>query len=233
MIERRPPFGTEELPASEPSAELATSLATGRELESAAGEVATAVSTGFTSRVMTAIALEPVPQPATVAGRALRGGRPLAVLAAVRDAWRVARTGGRPAAARAQAMALVLVVVVGLGAVVSIGGSAMAGALGLFDRDAPTPSVPVLPTPSPSVAPTPPPTPSPTPSPTPLPSTSPSATVSPSPTETASPGETDEPQKTADPSDDSSGPGSGSGSGSGGSGPGSNAGPGSASGSGS
>ncbi len=202
MIDRRPSFGPDELPGSVGSPELAASLAMGRELEGLAGQPDAALGADFANRVMAAIALEPAPQPATVAGRALRAGSGGAFLAALRDAWRVALSGGRPLAVRAQAIALVLVAVLAIGSVLSAGAVGVAGALGLFRGDAPPPVAPVA-TPSPNVSPLPSTTPSPSPS------DIPPVAPSPSPTDTDEPDETEEPEETEDPTDDSSGPGGG------------------------
>jgi hypothetical protein len=220
MIERRPPFGTEDLPPAETAGDLAGSIALGRELETLAAEPVPAIGPDWIEGVMAAVALEPTPQPVVAAGNALRAGRPGALLAAIVDAWRVGFGGGRPVLVRLPALALVLVAVVGLGSVATIGGYAGGRALGLFPDAAP-----VVPAPTPSPSPTPEPTPSPSPSLPPSPSPSPSApptpTVTPSasPTETASPGKTDE-LGTASPdsSEDDDGANSGSGSGNSGSG---------------
>ena len=209
VIERRPPFGPDELPESELAPDLATSVAMGRAVEAAASEAVAPPGRDFTTRVMAAIALEPVPQPTTVAGRALRGGRPWAFLAALGDAWRVALGGGRPAAIRLQALALVLVAVVAIGSVLSVGGAAVVGALGLLDGKSPSPTVP-LPSPLPSPTPTPAPSvaPSLTSSPSPGPTITPTPTATPGATGTDEPGETGEPEGTDD-SGGSSGRGSG------------------------
>jgi hypothetical protein len=219
MIERRSPFGPGELPADEGAPELAASLAMGRELETFTSEATPPLPATFVDDVMAAIALEPAPRPVVAAGRALRLGRPLALLAAVRDAWRVGSGTGRPAVVRAPALALVLVAVVALGSILSIGGYAVGSALGVFGG--PEPVVPV-PTPSPSPSPSPRPSPSPSPSVSPSlsPTVSPSVSPSPSPSATATgTDETETETETPEFGDDSGG--SGSGSGSGNSGPGS------------
>jgi hypothetical protein len=219
MTGPRRPFGPEELPADEGPAALADSLAMGRELEAAMAHPVQTPDEEFTDRVMAAIALEPVPQPATVAGRAVRGGSVSGVVAALRDAWRVAFSGGRPLAVRAQALALVLVAALAVGSVLSAGAVGVAGALGLFNA----PAVPVQPSPTPSPSPSPDATPSPSPSvapsPSPSPSVEPTATPpssetpyveTPSPTGTDDDLETREPDHTEDPTDDHGGLGSGS-----------------------
>lgn len=192
-------FGPEDLPpASEVSApELADSLRVGRELDAYAAAERVEPRSDFTTRVMGTIALEPTPRPAVVAGRAFRRGRPLALVGALGDAWRVAFSGGRPIAARAQALAFVLVAAIGIG---SIGGLVGVGAGALLNRGdlAPTPGPsPAIPSrqPSPSV--------SPSPSMSPSPSASPSATPTESPTRTpdATPKTTARPTDTAEPTD--------------------------------
>ncbi len=124
------PFHPSELSDADGSgpttAELSEALAVARDLEAnlAVGDVHP--SSAFADRVMGAIALEPLPQPAIAAGSALRGGRLGAMTAALADSWRVAFSGGRPFAVRAQAAAFVLVVVVAAG---SLGGVAAIGAV--------------------------------------------------------------------------------------------------------
>ena len=99
------PFHAGELDDADPleSAEL---LLMARELERLDGG-AIRPSDGFTDRVLGAIADEPLPRPMAVAGVAAREGRLGAMVAALRDTWHVAWSGGRPLAARAQAMAFV------------------------------------------------------------------------------------------------------------------------------
>ena len=216
-MERRPPFGSEELPPASEATDVAGSLALGRELEALAGEAVPPLGADWVDGVMAAVALEPTPQPVVAAGRALRTGRPMALAAAIVDAWRVGFGGGRPVLVRLPALALVLVAVVALGSVATIGGYAGSRALGLFP-DA-TPVAP-LPTPSPTPEPTPVPTPVPLPpSPSPSPSVSPSVppTSSPtrsvaptaSPTETASPDDTPDVETPSPSDDDNSGRGGG------------------------
>jgi hypothetical protein len=116
--------------------DIAGDLGAARELEDlAARSVATPV-VGFADRVMDAIAAEPSPVPARVAGRAIRRGALGAFLVAVRDAWRVSTGPGFPMAVRAQALALVLVVA----GVAAGSAAATAGALGLFDASPPRPA---------------------------------------------------------------------------------------------
>lgn len=124
------PFHPSELSDADGSgpttAELAEALAVARDLEAnlAAGDIHP--SGAFVDRVMDAVALEPLPQPAIAAGTALRGGRLGAMAAALADSWRVAFSGGRPFAVRAQAAAFVLIVVVAMG---SLGGITAIGAV--------------------------------------------------------------------------------------------------------
>ena len=223
-MDRRPMFGTEELPPASEAGDLGGSLALGRELEALGAEAVPPLGADWVDGVMAAVALEPTPAPVVAAGRALRAGRAMGLLAAIVDAWRVGFGAGRPVLVRLPALALVLVAVVAVGSVATIGGYAGGRALGLFP-DA-TPVVPA-PTPSPTPLPTPvPPSPSVSMAPTPTtsPTASPAATIAPtaSPTETASPDGTDD-RETDEPEDgdDSSGRGgdnSGSGSGNSGSG---------------
>ncbi len=131
--------------------ELADALTVARDLEAnlAAGDVHPSAT--FVDRVMGAVALEPLPQPAIAAGTALRGGRLGAMAAALADSWRVAFSGGRPFAVRAQAAAFVLIVVVAMG---SLGGIAAVGAVRLLQPApsqvaSPPPSVPVVTAPQP------------------------------------------------------------------------------------
>jgi hypothetical protein len=221
-------FGPADLPlSSEVSAtELATSLRIGRELHSFAASDRMEPGAGFAARVMGAIAAEPVPQPIAVVGEALRRARPLAVLAGLRDAWRVAISGGRPPGVRAQALALVLVAAFGFA---SLGGILAIGASALLNRSETPEPIPTLPSPIPSPLPSPTPTsaptatPSPTPSATSSPDGTPRQTTTPNPAQTAEPTDTAEPDETDDPktprpSDDNSGPGGGGGGGGGGDG---------------
>jgi hypothetical protein len=196
-------LGYEDLPdaGDVAPAELATSLRTGRDLEAYAASEHADFGPDFIGRVMEAIAAEPAPQPAVAAGRAILAVRPMAVLSAVRDAWRVAFSGGRPALVRAQAMVVVLVAVVALA---GIGGAATIGALALLDRGGPEPS-PTAPLPSPTIPPSM--SPPPSPSPTPGPIVTPSPT--PTPSQTAEPTDTEEPTETPEGTDDNSGPGGG------------------------
>jgi hypothetical protein len=171
-------------------AERAGLLATARDLEWFARNETGGPTAGFEDRVMAAIAAEPPP-------RALVGR---GILVAVRDAWHLAWTGGRPLAVRAQAFALLLIVAIGVGSL----GTVAAVGVGQMLRPSVTPPPTILPSPSPSVA-----TPSPTPSVAPSPSPTPTPSITPSPAPTPSATGTDEPSGT-----DDHGGGSSSGSGS-------------------
>ena len=213
-------FSADELDADE-GGDLLGLLSTGREIESEAARSAVQPSADFADRVQAAIAAEPSPDPLTVAARAARAGRWSALVAAVRDGWRVAFGANRPLAARAPALALVLVAAV---AVTSVGGAATVGALQLLTPDESPPPSELLPTPSPSPSPSPTPTPTPTTPPTPSPS--PSASDEPTPTGTddnggnsgpgstddnggnSGPGSTDDNGGNSGPGSDNSGPGS-------------------------
>ncbi len=216
-------------------AEAAGLLDTARDLEAFARSEYAAPTTDFEDRVMAVIATEPPPRPIAVDG-GIAG-----LWFAVRDAWRITWSGGRPLAVRAQAFALVLIAVLAVG---SVGSLATIGVARLLTPDVPpAPTLPPAPSPSPSPTVAPSPSPSPSTSPSPTPSATPDA--SPSPTETNGGGatptddqgtETSEPDETPHGSDDGSGPGSGgdsSGPGSGSSGDSSGSGSGSESGSGS
>jgi len=178
----------------EVDAAAAELLAVARDLEAFARSESVIPSVDFEDRVMAAIADEPPP-------RAVASGGLLGLVAVVRDAWRLALTGGRPLAVRAQALALVLLAAVALG---SLGSLAVVGVGRLLAPEAPMPTV--RPAPLPSSSPSMRPSPSLSPSPSITPSPSPTPSASPSPTETAEPTET--PGSTGE---DSSGPGSGSG----------------------
>jgi uncharacterized membrane protein YgcG len=196
MSDLRRRFEASELDGDD--AELAGLLRTARDLESFAASEHAAPSADFEDRVMAAIAAEPAPRAVMAGG----------FIATVRNAWRLAWSGGRPMAVRAQAFALLLIVAVAFG---SVGSLAVVGAARLL-----TPPV----SPPPTVLPTPSPSPSVPPSPSPSPSVVPSPSVSPSPSPTPSATDTEEPSGTDDhgggsgsgSGDDSSGSGSGSGS---------------------
>jgi hypothetical protein len=212
--------------AVEPTtADLAESLSIARELESRLAATDVHPSGGFIDRVMSAVVVLPLPQPALAAGVALRGGRLGAMLAALADNWRITFSGAHPFPVRAQAMAFVLVAVLALG---SLGGVAAIGAVRLLGptEAPPVPShpAPVQTTPSPALGPivgpygpeaTPEPTETPEPTDTPGPTDgnatrTPRPNETPDPKETADPKETDEPPSTPDPGDGSHSDGSGS-----------------------
>ena len=202
-------------------------LAMARELERLDSE-AIRPSDGFTDRVLAAIGGEPLPRPMGVAGLAARQGRLGAMLAALRDTWHVAWSGGRPLAARAQAMAFVLLLIVAVG---SVSGLATAGAINaLFppSQPSPRPTPALLTSPSPTVEPTATPTeipPTTTPEPTEVtgPTRTPEPTETPEPNDTPEPngtprhtqrpGHTETPEPTETPEVEDNGGGSGSGSG--------------------
>lgn len=168
------------------TAELANALAAARALDAhAAGDLIRPTS-GFEDRVMAAVAMEPAPRLVVAAGLTGHAGRPAAFLAAVRDAWAIALSGGRPMAVRAQALGFLLLVVIASG---SLTGVAAVG-VGSFLAAQPTPA-PSLPAPTiaPSLV-------TPSPSSSLSPSTSPTPTVSPSPSSSPAPTETLEPTST-------------------------------------
>ena len=168
-------------------AEQADLLIAARELESAASATqAIRPTEGFEDRVMAAIALEPAPRVVIRPGSAVRGGRPAAFLLAIRDAWGIATTGGRPWAIRGQALAFLLLVVVAAGSLTTAAGVGV-GAL-LRTNQSPAPSV----QPGPTVAPMP----TGTPSPTMPPTATPEATETPEPTETPEHGGSADPKAT-------------------------------------
>lgn len=163
-------------------AELAGALAAARELEALATSDGIRPTDGFEDRVMRVIATQPPPRIAVRSGATVRGGRPAAFLLAVRDAWGIATTGGRPMAMRAQALAFVLLVFVAVGSLATAGAVTVGGLLG--QHESPTPSL----EPGPTVAPTPAGPADPTPTFSDDPSASPEPTETPGPGETADPG---------------------------------------------
>lgn len=183
----RRPFQPSELDGVDDPAGSAGLLAMARELERL-DSGAIRPSDGFTERVLAAIGSEPLPRPMGVAGLAARQGRLGAMVAALRDTWHVAWTGGRPLAARAQAMAFVLLLIVAVG---SLSGLATAGAFNaLFppSQPSPRPTPALLTSPSPSVEPT-----------QTLPEIPP--TTTPEPTQVTGPTRTPEPTDTPEPGD--------------------------------
>jgi hypothetical protein len=231
MSDRRPRFDPEELrggegaPASD--AELASALAAARALEASVARDQVSPTDGFEDRVMAAIATEALPKAVVRPAGLVRGGRPAAFLAGVRDAWGVAMSGGRPLMVRAQAMSFVLLVVLATGSLTAVAAVGAAGILSGPTADpsmspAPTTVVPtpssVVPSTAPSIGPSPWPSPSdddsaePTESPEPgeTPGAGPEdlshsaePTRTPKPTKTprpsASPDESDEPDESDDP----------------------------------
>lgn len=118
-----------------------------RELESLAATSSARPSPGFADRVMAAVADEPAPAPVRAAGSAIRHHAGRALLASIRDAFRVVLGHGFPIVLRAQALALVLLVV----ALTAGSGMATAGAVGWL-RDERILPRPQLSTPSPIVS---------------------------------------------------------------------------------
>lgn len=180
MIGDRLRFSPDELPIEGgrvAASAITVSLAVAHGLEAFLLAPTPAPSPAFATRVMAAIAAEPAPQPVSAFAQALAGGRFRAMLAALRDAWRVSTSAGRPARVRAQALALVLLALLAFGSLAGIAGAAV----GLFESRQPSP--PPLPT-RPAVVP-------------PSPVTRPADDVSPLPTPTGSPELTESPQPSA------------------------------------
>ncbi len=189
-------FDPSELRDGDPAAADASApdlLVVARDLEAFARSESVAPSVDFEDRVMAAIALEAPP-------RAVVGGGVSGLVAAVRDAWRLTWSSGRPFAVRVQAFALVLLAALAVG---SLGAAAAVGVDRLLTPEPPTVTPAPLPTPQPSMRPS--------TSPAVSPSTSPTPTASPTPTVEAT--ETAEPTQAARPTSDSSGSGLVSGSG--------------------
>ena len=170
-------------------AELAAAFAAARVLEAHASADRIGPTDGFEDRVMAAIATEPAPRVVLRPGPSMRGGRPAAFLAALRDAWGIATGQGRPMLVRAQALGFLLLVIVAAGSLGTV------TAVGVGSLLAPQPSPP------PSVQPISTTSPSPEPSVSPVPSPSPSIQPSASPTTTAEPTETTEPTDSAEPTE--------------------------------
>jgi hypothetical protein len=162
-------------------AELADALGVARDLEALAASEGIRPTDGFEDRVMAAIADEPAPRLVVRPGTAVRGGRAGAFLLAVRDAWGVATSGGRPIGVRAQALAFVLLVVVAAGALTTATAVTVGGLL--QRNESPAPSV----QPAPSVVPT--------------PVVAPTPSTIPKPTQSAEPSETPEATETAEPTE--------------------------------
>jgi hypothetical protein len=187
----RGPFHPSELDGIGQGAGSADLLATARELERLDGG-AIRPSDGFTDRVLAAIGSEPLPRPMTVAGLAARQGRLGTMLAALRDTWHVAWSGGRPVAVRAQAMAFVLLLIVAVG---SVSGLATVGAYNTLFPPSSPPSMQPNPTNPTRQETTAPPEPTETTAPA-APTVAPTPTETPEPTDTPEPGKTPEAQKT-------------------------------------
>ena len=112
------------------------------ELERFARATDFAPRAGLSAQIMASLAAEPTPAPLTALSDATRRRRLAAMLAALRDTWRVTFTGGRPVAIRLSAA---MVVVVLLATVGSAGGLAAVGAWSVLNPPATSPA------PSPSV----------------------------------------------------------------------------------
>lgn len=186
----RRPFDPDELPGVEGLEEVTA------ELDRYAGATSDAPADDVATRIMAAVAGEPLPR----RGAAARVSAFFAGLGPMR----------RPA----QAVALVAVLALGLGGALLAGG--LIGQLrelqvGTSPSPAPTNSPSPSPSPSPTLAPSP--SPSPTVSPSPTPSTSPTEAATPRPTATDDDDDDETPRPTAsdddDGSDDNSGPGGG------------------------
>jgi hypothetical protein len=173
-------------------ATLGSGLATARELEGLVAAEGIRPSEGFDDRIMAAIAMELAPR-AMVRPSAGRGGRPAAFLLAVRDAWAIARAGGRPIGVRAQAMAFVLVVVLAAGSLAAVGAVAVGGLL--TSGPPPSPSLDPAPSTVPNRA-APPPTETAHPTGIPVPGDGAAPTATPESTGTASPRTTPRPDAT-------------------------------------
>ena len=124
--------------------EVGHAWAMARELESLEASASHPVDPAFVSRVMAAIEHEPVPQPVAAAGKAVREGRLVGVLASLRDAWRVAFGPGRTFVARAGALAYVLVAFVILGSLTGVAVVGTAALLAPGSSATPAATVPVL-----------------------------------------------------------------------------------------
>ena len=84
------------------------------ELERFAQATDIAPRAGLGAQIMAALAAEPTPAPLTALSYATRRRRLAAMLAALRDTWRVAWTGGRPVAIRLSAAMVVVLFMSGL-----------------------------------------------------------------------------------------------------------------------
>ncbi len=187
-------FHPAELDGAVPPADEGEVLAAAREVEWLVATDDVGPGAGFTDRVMAAVTAEPTPSPLGAGTSAARRGSVGGVLAAWRDLWRVAWTGGRPLAVRGSALAVVTLVIVGVVGAGAVGAGALAGLVGRGDQTAPpTQIVPASPESRPS--------PSALPSPVPSALPSPTSSPSPSPSQSADPGEEPSPSEGADPSE--------------------------------
>jgi hypothetical protein len=127
--------------------EMASALAAARELEALEASDGIRPTEDFADRVMRAVATRPTPSVVTRPASGVRGGLAAALLLAVRDAWSVATTAGRPMAMRAQALAFVVLVVVAVGSFATVGAITVGGLLtqtsGRPPSFEPTPVAPV------------------------------------------------------------------------------------------
>ncbi|MEA2547398.1 MAG: hypothetical protein QOI09_2671, partial [Chloroflexota bacterium] len=164
-------------PPIHPGNEAQVAAAMSTELERLVVEPGMRALEGFADRVMAAVALEPLPQPARAFGVALLGGRLSAAIASIGDAWRVVLGGSTPLGVRAQSLALVLVLAIGSAAIAS---GAAVGAMGLLSQSPTVTPAPATPLPS-TISPSPSASPSPAPSESPSPSTTPDVQVGASP----------------------------------------------------
>jgi hypothetical protein len=155
VIGGRTRFSPDELPIGSgrvTASDLAASMAIARELDAFVMAPTPPPSPAFASRVMATVAAEPAPQPVLAFARALAGGHLVAMLGAVRDAWRVSTSPGRPTPVRAQALALVLLALLAFGSLAGIAGAAV-GLLGPRPPSPPLPTRPAIVAPAPSARP--------------------------------------------------------------------------------
>jgi hypothetical protein len=189
------------------------------ELERFARATDIAPRAGLSAQIMASLAAEPTPAPLTALSDATRRRRLAGMLAALRDTWRVAFTGGRPVAIRLSAAMAVVVLLATVG---SVGGLAAVGAWSALNppatSPAPSPSVdqvpvivpPMQPNPSvttprstvgpePTMSPTPMQSQGPTPSATPMHTARPTTKPMPKPTAMPAPMPTHHPEPTSMP----------------------------------
>jgi hypothetical protein len=151
------PFRPDELLGSDGpirESDQAAALASARELEQSLPPDAVRPSADFTTRVMAAIAVEPVPRPVGFLAALWARPNPRGFIASLRQAWAIASGGlGRPMAARSAALAYVLVVaILGL-SLTGVAAVGAASALHVFGPDRTAPPI-VSPSPTPSPEPT-------------------------------------------------------------------------------